>query len=77
MQTRRFIKYDGVGQEPLNGHRSVMHDGKLDKSPRQSLGKCAIRYADSDNIVVLFSLSISPQARFRRTLSARTLGPCA
>ena len=41
----------------------------------QSLGTSAIRYADSDNIVVLFSLSINLQARFWRTLSARTLGP--
>ena len=41
----------------------------------QSLGTSAIRYVDSDNIVVLFSLSINLQARFWRTLSARTLGP--
>ena len=40
----------------------------------QSLGTSAIRYADSDNIVVRFSLSINLQARFWRTLSARTLG---
>ena len=31
MQTRRFVKYNGVGQEPLNGHRSVKHERKLDK----------------------------------------------
>ena len=31
LQTRRFVKYDRVCQQPLNGHRSVKHERKLDK----------------------------------------------
>ena len=61
-------------QQPLNGHRLTKHGAKLAEMLSQSLGTSAIRYADSDNIVVLFSLSTNLQARFWRTLSARTLG---
>jgi hypothetical protein len=74
MQTRRLVEYDRVRQQPLNGHRLTKHGAKLAEMLSQSLGTSAIRYADSDNIVVLFSLSINLQARFWRTLSARTLG---